>query len=156
MTPEKIHTDAFRVVGPGGEFSHEDSAGIPALWEDFGRRAGEISNPDPSHPFSAFGAMFGAPEKFLYVAGLPSLSGAVPEGMRELEVPAGNYAKFVHEAKGADGLPEAMKSLFRRVFGEWLPAAGLSFRPGPVLERYGEKFDPKTMTGKVEIWVPVE
>ena len=156
MTPEKIHTDVFRIVGPGGEFSHENMSGIPALWGEFARRIGEIPNPDSESGPAAFGAMFGAPEKFLYVAGLSSLSGAVPEGMRELEIPAGNYAKFVHEAKGADGLPEAMKSLFRRVFGEWLPAAGLSFRPGPVLERYGEKFDPKTMTGEVEVWVPVE
>ena len=156
MTPEKIHTDAFRVVGPGGEFSHEDSAGIPALWEDFGRRAGEISNPDPSHPFSAFGAMFGAPEKFLYVAGLPSLSGAVPEGMRELEIPARNLREVRPRGERGGWVAGGDEKFVQASFREWLPAAGLSFRPGPVLERYGEKFDPKTMTGKVEIWVPVE
>ena len=34
MTPERIHTGAFCVVGPGGEFSHENMAGVAALWEE--------------------------------------------------------------------------------------------------------------------------
>ena len=154
MTPEKIHTGAFRVVGPGGDFSHEDMSGIPALWTEFARRAGEIPNPD-STP-AAFGAMFGAPNNFAYVAGLSSSGGAVPEGMRELEVPAGNYAKFAFQAKGADGFADLVREHFEKIGKEWMPASGLKMRwPAPVLERYGEKFDPQTMTGEVEIWMPV-
>ena len=42
MTPEKTQTDGFRVVGPDGSFSREDMSGIPALWEEFARRAGEV------------------------------------------------------------------------------------------------------------------
>ena len=155
MTPEKISTEAFRVVGPGGDFSHEDMSGVTALWEEFARRAGEIPNPDPTP--AAFGAMAGAPDKFAYVAGLSSCGGAVPDGMRELEVPAGNYARFAFEAKGPDGFSEQVREVFGKISREWLPASGLKMRwPAPVLERYGEKFDAKTMTGEVEIWMPVE
>ena len=158
MTPEKIRTDAFRVVGPGGEFSHENMSGIPALWEEFARRAGEIPNPDSESGPAAFGAMFGAPDNFLYVAGVSSRGGAIPEGMRELEVPAGNYARFAFQAKGGGtGFADFIREQFQKINREWLPASGLKMRwPAPVMERYGERFDPKAMTGEVEIWMPVE
>ena len=156
MTPEKIHTDAFRVVGPGGEFSPENMAGIPALWEELMSRAGEIVSVSGPLP-AAFGAMSGAPDKFLYVAGFSADGGAVPEGMRALEIPAGNYAKFAHQAAGEDGFQDSLRETFERISREWMPASGLKMRwPAPVLERYGEKFDPKTMTGELEIWMPVE
>lgn len=155
MTPEKIRTDAFRVVGPGGDFSHEDMSGIPALWTEFARRAGEIPNPD-STP-AAFGAMFGAPNNFAYVAGLSSSGGTVPAGMRELEVPAGNYAKFAFQVEKGEELPAKIQEHFQKIGKEWMPASGLKMRwPAPVLERYGEKFNPETMSGEVEIWMPVE
>ena len=155
MTPEKIQTDGFRVVGPGGSFSREDMSGIPALWEEFARRAGEIPNPAPGP--AAFGAMLGAPDNFLYVAGLSSSGGTVPAGMRELAVPAGNYARFAFQANGPDGFAELVRENFTKISREWMPASGLKMRwPAPVLERYGEKFDPKAMAGEVEIWMPAE
>ena len=156
MTPERIHTDAFCVVGPGGEFSHENMAGIPALWEELIRRAGEVVSVSGPLP-AAFGAMSGAPDNFLYVAGFSAAADAVPEGMRALEIPAGNYAKFAHQAAGEDGFQDSLRETFERISREWMPASGLKMRwPAPVLERYGEKFDPKTMTGELEIWMPVE
>ena len=156
MTPERIHTDAFRVVGPGGEFSHENMAGIAALWEELMSRAGEVVSVSGPLP-AAFGAMSGAPDKFLYVAGFSADGDAVPEGMRALEIPAGNYAKFAHQAAGEDGFQDSLRETFERISREWMPASGLKMRwPAPVLERYGEKFDPKTMTGELEIWMPVE
>ena len=155
MTPEKIQTGAFRVVGPSGDFSHEDMSGIPALWTEFARRAGEIPNPDPTP--AAFGAMFGAPDKFQYIAGLSSATGEVPAGMSAMDVPAGNYAKFAFRVEKAEELAGTMREMFTKIGKEWMPASGLKMRwPAPVLERYGESFDPKTLTGGVEIWMPVE
>ena len=158
MTPEKIATGAFRVVGVGGVFSHEDISGIPALWQEFARRAGEIPQADAAR--GAFGAQWGTPEKFDYVAGLASAGGDIPDGMSECKIPAGNCAKFAlrispEQAAQPGGMQAAFKDGFARIFREAMPASGLQTRPAPILERYGEKFDPKTMSGEVEIWIPV-
>ena len=39
--------------------------------------------------------------------------------------------------------------------GVWLPAAGLHPLPAPGWERYDERWDPRTKTGPVDIYIPV-
>lgn len=153
-TPEVRETAAFRIVGPGDEFSHAQMHKVVDLWAAFARQAGEIPGADPSQ--GAFGAMTGKPEQFLYVAGLAS-TGEVPDDMREIQVPAGNYAIFTVQAPpDTDDFPKWMGEQFNLLWRQWMPASGLKMRfPAPVLERYGEKFDAQAMTGAVELWVPV-
>jgi AraC family transcriptional regulator len=71
------------------------------------------------------------------------------------EIPANEYAVFAH-----DGHVSVLRNTFDSAVNDWLPASDFEMgRTGNgepyVLERYGEKFDPMTGTGDIEIWIPV-
>jgi AraC family transcriptional regulator len=42
------------------------------------------------------------------------------------------------------------------VMGEWLPASSYRADEAPFVERYTERFDPRTGRGEVDILVPVK
>ncbi|WP_371826989.1 GyrI-like domain-containing protein [Microvirga sp. VF16] len=69
-------------------------------------------------------------------------------GMR---LPAQRWAVFPHEGH------ITIASTIHAVFAQALPAAGLTAGDMPdLLERYGERFNPRTGAGGLEIWVPVK
>jgi AraC family transcriptional regulator len=62
---------------------------------------------------------------------------ALPEGLAEASLPAGEYARFTHRGSYA-GLGDA----WARLMGEWLPSSGFRVGDGPPYECYVN--DPRT------------
>jgi AraC family transcriptional regulator len=74
-----------------------------------------------------------------------------PEGMRGFTVPAGTFAVFVHRgpiSKFADTL--------HKIWGEWIPAAGLRPTGAPDFERYDDRFRGGAEDSEFEVWVPIQ
>jgi AraC family transcriptional regulator len=85
-----------------------------------------------------------------YVAAVSvSKTGVVPQGMESLVLPAGSYASFKYPLSG-------LGQGFGEIFNRLLPSSDLVQVPGPLFERYDEKFDPGNTGSLVEIGVPVK
>jgi AraC family transcriptional regulator len=42
------------------------------------------------------------------------------------------------------------------IWNDWLPRSGWRPVDGPEFEVYGERFDPRTGRGVIEVWSPVQ
>src|SRR3546814_149584 len=94
----------------------------------------------------------GGSSAFDYMTGVMVTEAApLPPGFVERRTPARRYAVFAEE-DGLDGLRPLLHAIFR----EWLPSSGYAVGEDPVCtEVYGEDFDPVTLKGRIEVWVPV-
>lgn len=68
-----------------------------------------------------------------------------------IKAPEATYAIFSYA-----GHISEIRSVFRAILGEWLPASGRQHANAPTLERYGAAFDPMTGNGGYEIWIPLK
>ena len=139
---------AFGVVGMGLDCTFDDIAGIPALWQAFNARMGEIDGPRITE---VYGVCLNADEagRFRYVAAVPGA--AAPEGMETHTIPAARYAVFTHRGHIGD-FPKTVHT----VWNKGLPDAGLTPAQTPNFELYDKRFDPVSGRGEVEVWIPVE
>lgn len=147
--PEFRERGAFRVTGLSVRCTFETNAVIPKLWGDFDQRSGEIPLPVP-------GVFYGVccdmePDgHFRYVAGLESAALHVPDGFDTVDLAAGRYAVFKHVGHISD-----FNKTVYTIWNKALPDAGLTPAKAPDFELYDERFDPKTASGTVEIWIPL-
>ena len=150
-----IRTEApgqLLMAGLSGEFS--SPAGIPELWQQFvpnlGKVTGQVGN-------VAYGVIFASDPsgKFKYMAAMRVNNfTSVPAELEILTIPAQKYLVFRH-----DGHASQLSSTIEKIC-----KTGVMQTPGPVandsqvamLEYYGEKFDPATGTGDMEVWVPTK
>lgn len=157
MRPKFVERPAFHVVGMCGWF--ESGSGpkeIPALWDRFGPRIGDV--PNKVEDFACYGVCFGdnspAPGTegdFFYLAAAEVKSlRKIPSDMVGKTIPACSYAVFTHRT-GLTGLVDAI----RWVWGTWLPKSKRRPAPAPDFERYDERFDPAKNKGIIEYWVPL-
>jgi AraC family transcriptional regulator len=88
---------------------------------------------------------------FDYLCGVEvTASGHRPDDCVELNVPPRTYAVFQHT-----GHISTIEATFREIWERGLADAGARAAEGPVLERYDERYDPRTGLGGFEILVPV-
>ncbi|MCM5551604.1 AraC family transcriptional regulator [Pleomorphomonas sp. NRK KF1] len=150
LTPPKFRErGAFRVIGLSTRCTFETNSVIPKLWKDLDPRCGEVPSP-------VTGAAYGvccdmeADGHFRYVAGLESTATNVPAGLDSVDIPASRYAVFEH----VGSLSIFNKTVYT-IWNKALPDAGLQPGKTPDFELYDERFDPKTCSGTVEIWIPI-
>lgn len=150
MEPTIIKRPAFRVVGMQhrGTFAGGE---LPALWQKFGERMGEIEGvADPAYAYGLTIDMDMETREIAYMAGMAVESDAeVPEGMVSVEVSEQTYATFTCT------LP-TLQAAYEAFYGEWMPASGYKRGYGPELELYGEDFDPNDEASqRMEVCVPI-
>ena len=147
--PEFRERGAFRVTGLSTRCTFETNAVIPRLWNEFDRRCDEIPSP-------VTGACYGvccdmeADGHFRYVAGLETKAMHTPDGLDAVDIPASRYAVFKHVGHISD----YNKTVYT-VWNKALPDAGLTPAKTPDFEVYDDRFDAKTCSGTVEIWIPL-
>ena len=150
LAPRFSDHRAFQVAGLNRRFSMQDTAGIPGLWQSFGRHIGSI-------PGEVAGVAYGVcyntdGNSFDYLCGVEVRSSSdLPQGFTALEVPANRYAIFHHGGHITD-----IHAIMRAIFSDWLPASGQQAAAAPVFERYGPEFDSRTGAGGFEIYVPLK
>jgi AraC family transcriptional regulator len=125
---------AFTVVGMKARHRNEQND-IPALWESFVPRQGEIS--PRADQLVSYGVMDNCDQigEFDYIACVevdPLVD--IPEGMVSHEIPEGTYAVF-------KGSLSTIQETFDYIYGEWLPVSGYRRAPGPEFELYNQDFE---------------
>ena len=152
LQPRPDRAGAMRIAGLRSHFTSASLGEIPALWRQL-VSVGKV--PGRSSPVD-YAVVLPRPDGCEYLAGFEvSKSATLPKDFASAEIPANEYAVFSHH-----GHVSTLRNTFDSIFRHWLPASGFEMAATAggepyLLERYGERFDPATGTGDIEIWIPV-
>lgn len=152
--PRFVDGPPLRLAGLTGRYTPETAVGIPAQWQRFAPWLGRVPGQVGRDTFGVCTDMQG--EGFGYVSAVEvaSLDGLRPE-LTAVEIPARRYAVFAHRGP-VSTLCQTLDAILR----DGPAAAGCAFAAAGsgacFFERYGDAFDPKTASGLVEIWVPLD
>lgn len=73
----------------------------------------------------------------------------IPDGMEAFELPPGEYAVFDYKGSSNDG------SIFRYIYGEWVPQSEYELDNRPHFDVLGEKYKNNDPNSEEEIWIPI-
>jgi AraC family transcriptional regulator len=76
---------------------------------------------------------------------------ALPPERGRVRMPAQCCTWFAHRDHIA-----TIRRTWKTIWTRWLPESGRELADAPFFECYGESFDPRTGTGGLEIWLPLE
>lgn len=74
---------------------------------------------------------------------------SVPNDMETFVLPGGLYAVFDYKGLNTDN------SIFKYIFGTWLPASGYELDDRPHFEVLGDRYKNNDPDSEEEIWIPV-
>jgi len=74
----------------------------------------------------------------------------VPDNMETFTLPGGLYAVFDYKGLNTDD------SIFRYIFGTWLPNSDYDLDDRPHFEVLGEKYRNNDSASEEEIWIPIK
>jgi AraC family transcriptional regulator len=141
------------IAGLRGHFTPPSWAGIPAQWQRL------VSFMDTPAKIGAanYGLCFQMPDGVDYLSGF-EVNGAngLPAEFTRVSIPAQHYAVFAHREHVSK-----LRDTLDAIWHKWLPVSGRQIARADAadpsfFERYGEKFDPQTGMGDIEVWVPVK
>jgi AraC family transcriptional regulator len=144
-------TQALLIAGLADRFSHDSSAGIPALWQRFNEQIDHVPGKVGG---VAYGVCFNTDDagNFDYIAGVAVRDFSdVPKEFARVRIPPQRYAVFRHA-----GHISSIRSTVSAIWSKWLPASGFRAADAPFFERYGKEFDPRTGLGGFEIWLAIK
>jgi AraC family transcriptional regulator len=142
---------ALLIAGLGGRYTFETNEGIPAQWQRFGPYIGTIPG---QVGWTTYGVCCNTDDagSFEYICGVEvSDFSDLPEELSRIRLPAQRYAVFSHR-----GHISTIRSTVYTIWNKWLPESGLAVADAPDFERYDDRFDPKSGSGVVEIWIPMK
>lgn len=155
-TPAIIERCAEYAVGMAACFVPSSFLQIHALWNQFLPRINEIETAKPdyqlgirsfSHPLVETKSA----DSFVYAAAVPVNSIAqVPEGMVPWELSSGRYAVFTHRGKLSD-----LQHTVDYIWGIWVPSMANKLRDVPDFELYDQRFNPESLDGEIDIYMPI-
>lgn len=141
------------IAGLRGHFSPASWAGIPAQWE----RLMSFTNVPGKIGTAQYGLCFQMADGVDYLSGfeMKAANGLPPE-FSGVNIPAQHYAVFAHR-----GHVSKLRETLDAIWHKWLPVSGRQVAHADAaapnfFERYGEKFDPRTGLGDIEVWIPVK
>jgi AraC family transcriptional regulator len=149
------------VAGTGMHYAEQSSEAFARQWETFAPTIGKMPGQIGTEAYGVVTGTFGGAKGFEYVTGVEVSSfDHVPAKFRRLAIPAQRYAVFVHEGN-VSKIRDTMYTIKKEWLPKWMvPGRSDASKEGSdqpdFFERYGKEFDPKTGTGKVEIWVPLK
>lgn len=152
MQPKIVERPAFHVVGLRERYQVGKPFGIPAQWDRFSHRRGEVEGAIPDVFYGVcVDDTTGTDRGFFYIAGMGVTSlDRVPEGMVGLTVPGGTFAVFTHK-----GPITSFSNTVQAIWKEWLPASGLKPTGAPDYELYDKRFRMESPDSEVDVYVPV-
>lgn len=142
--------DEFKVLAKTKLFNMETSyREIPKFWNDYfsSGYAGKVRG-----DFGICEEAKGNCKEFHYGIGCEYKDGSkVPEGFEIIKVPAHTWAMF----KCVGPMPDAIQTMWKRIYSEWLPQAEYELVSGYDMEIYADD-DNKSKDYVSEIWIPVK
>ncbi|UAJ09686.1 AraC family transcriptional regulator [Polymorphobacter megasporae] len=155
LLPDLVAIPAFVVAGPSSRFDASTKAAIPHLWS---RLIGALPFAGQIDSWATFGVVSEADRSessFDYMAGVEIVAdAAVPEGFAVMPIPSATYAVFRIVLNGGPVHPQ-VKAAMAAVWGELIPASGLTVADSPDFERYDGKFAPIKPGATIDFHVPV-
>ncbi|AWN53665.1 AraC family transcriptional regulator [Methylobacterium sp. 17Sr1-1] len=154
--PGLVTRDAFTVAGPTRRFDQATASTIPDLWSTMIRGLPFVDGQVPS--WATYGVVWSADKEegsFDYMAGIGVRpQGALPAGFERKTIPAATYAVFRVTLDGTALHPQ-MKGAMAAIWGELVPASGLTVADGPDFELYDGRFAPDRPGTVIAVHVPV-
>lgn len=148
--PRLVHNKPLLVAGVVERVSHDNGAGIPALWRRFHQTVADI----PARiGDTAYGVCCNGDDagNFDYIAGVEVADYSdLPRAFAKIRIPAATFAVFSH-----DEHISVIRRTVSTIWNHWLPSSGYTVADAPNFERYDRRFDPLTGSGGLEIWVPI-
>jgi AraC family transcriptional regulator len=144
-------TPVLLIAGLGDRFSHDSSAGIPALWQRFNEQIDHVPGKTGD---VAYGVCFNTDDagNFDYIAGVQVRDfSEVPKEFARVRIPSQRYAVFTHR-----GHISGIRGTVSAAWSKWLPTSGFQAADAPFFERYGPEFDSRTGLGGFEIWLAIK
>jgi len=141
---------AMVFAGTDRGYTFQTATEIPKQWQEFPTRVMPLRTKGGPIAYGVIHDAEGEAFRCLVSVEVASAEG-LPEGIVALEAPAQRYAVFSHP-----GHVSTLCQTIDAMFTSWLPESGqqtggrVSF-----IERYGEGFDPVSLTGDIEVWLPV-
>ena len=156
MDPRIETSSEKKLVGKRLTMSFADYK-VGELWKGFMQKRKEITNPltggmisltvyKPAH-FADF-KLTNEFEKWatVEVANFDN----VPNGMETFTLPGGLYAVFDYKGLNTDS------SIYKYIFGVWLPFSDYDLDDRPHFEVLGDKYKNNDPASEEEIWVPIK
>lgn len=145
-------TPAMLMAGLQQTYDYGGNAGIPSQWQQFNAYFGEIPGQVGNVAYGICTQEDGEDNSFQYMTAVEVRgTDGLPAGFRSLKLPAQIYAVFAHR-----GHISGIQATCHAIFTDWLPSSGYKHAGLPdLIERYDDRFDPRTGMGLTEIWIPV-
>lgn len=125
---------------------------LPALWQTFMPRMGEIASVDPATGYGVIRPASERSDELVYLAAVAVAPDApVPAGMVRLELPPARRALFRHR-----GHLQRLDQTVNYIYSSWLVRSGLRHAGGPDLEVYGPGYRHEQEDSEVLYSIPVE
>jgi AraC family transcriptional regulator len=144
---------AMLLAGLAEIYAHEATQAIPSLWQRFNQHFGHIPGQSGNVAYGVCTQVDGNSDGFRYMSAV-EITGTddLPEDFVTVKLPQQHYAVFTHR-----GHISGISATVHQIFGEWLPQSGHRHAGTPdMMERYDDRFDPRTGMGVTEIWIPLK
>ena len=153
MQPQVLELPELTILGLSKTFRNRDHGAIRQLWESLERSF--------SDSFGACGSCYGVNQvtdgtvgEFNYTAGLPITADSAPSGLKEVDIPAGQYlvAKTRVGPQDQFNTPEDAVAW---LWAEWLPGSEWEGRDDVEFVRFTQGFNFDSRVGEVTLAIPV-
>lgn len=161
LEPRFVNRKPLRIAGMAAHYDEQNSEAFARQWQRFVPHIGKVPGQIGNDTYGVVTGSFGGNHGFEYICGVEVANfQEIPADFRRLTIPAQRYAVFVHEGH-VSGIVDTMYSIKKEWLPKWMVSgqSDTSVEGGnqpDFLERYGKEFDPKTGTGKVELWIPLK
>jgi AraC family transcriptional regulator len=142
------------IAGFAGQFNMETVQQIGDLWRRSHSFMGSLPQQVGATAYGVvYDAVAGEDYHFNYLCGVEvSTSEGLSDEMVVREIPVQEYAIFEHL-----GSVTTLQQTLGAIWGEWYPDSGCICTNDPdCIEVYGAEFDANTVSGRMEIWIPVK
>jgi AraC family transcriptional regulator len=156
MTARILHSEGRKLVGKRLVMSFADYK-VGELWSNFMPRRKEVNNKLSNDLISItvyksnHFLNFSPTNQFEKWATIEvSNFDDVPSEIETFTLPGGLYAVFDYKGLNTDD------SVYRYIFGEWIPNSDYDLDDRPHFEILGDKYKNNDPTSEEEIWIPVK
>lgn len=141
------------IAGINEIYASNKQFNAPAQWEKFSQYLGTLPAQKNNVAYGLCNILDNN-EGIEYICGVEVTdTDNLPDSFVYKHVPEHTYAVFIH-----DGHVSTLRKTLDNIAQNWAPSSGYEKPEGEnfFFERYGEKFDPITGLGDIEIWIPVK
>lgn len=151
-----VKKEAFKVIGKVSKVSTKGGAelrAIPELWDacNSDGTCQRICSIDYRQNLLGICMDFEHDkEQFSYMIAIEAVKNLQDTDFETREIPAGTWAVFA----SVGPMPNAIQTVWEKIFTEWLPTSGFKHANAPELEVYFPG-NPSAQDYKCEVWIPI-